>query len=81
LNYYGWQGQLLKDNHAGFGCKLCDVDEFVERVLYLNSHRQEVLDMGRNARQVAIEKYDRQKLTMEALEVITSVQRTDRVLD
>jgi len=62
---------VLEKNNAGLGCVLCSLDEFVEKVSYLNSHREELLDMGRNARRVAIEKFDRDKLAVQVLEVIT----------
>ena len=81
LNYSGWQRDVIEANNAGYGCEQYDLKEFVEKVLYLNSHREEVLDMGRNARQIGIEKYDRQKLAMESLEVISSAQRNNRVSD
>lgn len=77
LNYSGWQREVIESNNAGLGCKLYDLDEFVEKVLYLNSHREEVLEMGVNARRVGVEKYDRQKLVMEALGIITSVLKND----
>jgi len=73
LNYSGWQREILEENKAGFGCKLCGLDEFVEKVLYLNSHRQQVEQMGQNARRVAIEKFDRDNLAMQALNIISSV--------
>jgi glycosyltransferase involved in cell wall biosynthesis len=79
LNYSGWQGQLLEDNNAGFGCKLCDVDEFVEKVLYLNSHRQELLKMGQNARRIAEEKFNRDRLTQEALEIVIEAKRERQI--
>ena len=72
LNYSGWQRQILEENEAGYGCDLCDVDEFVEKVLYLNSHRDKLAEMGQNARQIAEEKFDRDKLATEALDVISS---------
>lgn len=58
---------------VGFGYKLCDVDDFAEKVLYLNSNRQQVKQMGQNARRIAEEKFDRNRLAFQALEVITSV--------
>ncbi len=62
LNYSGWQGELLEKHQAGFGCKLCDVDEFAEKVLYFNSHRDKLAKMGQNARKIAVEQFDRNKL-------------------
>ena len=73
LNYSGWQRQILEENNAGFGCELCNLDEFVEKVLYFNSHRHKLIEMGQNARRIAEEKFSRAKLTAEALEVINSV--------
>jgi glycosyltransferase involved in cell wall biosynthesis len=72
LNYSGWQRQILEENSAGFGCELCNLDEFVEKVLYLNLHRNQLTEMGRNARLIAIEKFNRDKLANEALEVVVT---------
>jgi glycosyltransferase involved in cell wall biosynthesis len=73
LNYSGWQRKILESNEAGFGCTLCNLDEFVEKVLYLNSHRKQVEQMGQNARQIAVETFDRDQLAKQALELTSSV--------
>ena len=73
LNYSGWQREILEDSFAGFGCDLCNLDEFVEKVLYLSSHPQEVEQMGLNARKLAVERFDRDILAQKALNVITSL--------
>ena len=73
LNYYGWQGKLLEERNAGYGCKLCDVDEFVEKVLYFNNHREMLQAMGTNARNLAESRFDREKLAFQALSVIETV--------
>lgn len=73
LNYSGWQRRILEENAAGFGCQLCNIDEFVEKVLYLTSHRQESLDMGQNARRVAVERFDKDKLAAQALLVLKAI--------
>jgi glycosyltransferase involved in cell wall biosynthesis len=70
LNYSGWQRDILQSNKAGYGCKLCDLDEFVEKVLFLDSHRELLAKMGQNARRVAIERFDRNNLAVQALEVL-----------
>ena len=71
LNYSGWQREILEENKAGFGCDLCNLDQFVEIVQYLNSHRKQIEQMGQNARRVAIEKFNRDDLAAEALEVVS----------
>jgi glycosyltransferase involved in cell wall biosynthesis len=75
LNYSGWQRKILEDNEAGFGCDLCNLDQFVEKVLYLNSHSRQVEQMGQNARQVAVKNFNRNDLAKQALELISSVIR------
>jgi glycosyltransferase involved in cell wall biosynthesis len=70
LNYSGWQREVLEQNNAGFGCRQYDVDEFVERVLYLDSHREKLVEMGRNARRLAEQEFNRDKLVSQALEVL-----------
>jgi len=77
INYSGWQREVLESHNAGFGCKRWDMDEFVEKVLFLSSHKDEILKMGQNARQVAIEKFPRDKLAIQALEAITSNVNAD----
>jgi glycosyltransferase involved in cell wall biosynthesis len=73
LNYSGWQRKILEDNEAGFGCYLFNLDQFVEKVLHLNSHRQQIEQMGQNVRRVAVEKFSRDQLAKQALELISSV--------
>lgn len=73
LNYSGWQRKILEDNEAGFGCTLCNLDQFVEKVLHLNSHRQQIEQMGQNARRVAVEKFNRDQLAKQTLELTSSV--------
>jgi len=77
LNYSGWQRKILEDNSAGFGCELCNLDEFVEKVLYINLHRAQIKKMGQNARRVAEEQFNRDKLAAQGLEVISKAARLD----
>jgi glycosyltransferase involved in cell wall biosynthesis len=73
INYSGWQRKILEENKAGFGCDLCNLEQFVEKVLYLNSHRQQIKQMGQNARRVAVEKFDRDRLATQTLETISEL--------
>lgn len=74
LNYSGWQRKVLEDNAAGFGCDLCNLEQFVERVLYIRSHRGRLAERGKNARRIAEEKFDGDKLAQKALGVIESAK-------
>jgi glycosyltransferase involved in cell wall biosynthesis len=59
LNYSGWQRELIEKHEVGFGCRLCDVDEFVEKVRYLSCHRNKLSHMGRQARVLAETQFSR----------------------
>jgi glycosyltransferase involved in cell wall biosynthesis len=59
LNYSGWQRELIEKHEVGFGCRLCDVDEFVEKVRYLSYHRDKLSHMGRQARVLAETQFGR----------------------
>lgn len=73
LNYSGWQRDILELNKAGLGCSLCNVDEFVEKARHLWEHRDEASSMGRCARKVAEDQFDRDKLAEAALGVVNSL--------
>ncbi|MHC4069706.1 MAG: glycosyltransferase family 4 protein [Planctomycetota bacterium] len=70
LNYSGWQRVILERNEAGFGCALCDVEEFVEKILYLREHRKRLPELGKKARQIAVENFDRDKLSAQVLSLL-----------
>jgi glycosyltransferase involved in cell wall biosynthesis len=73
LNYSGWQREIIEESKAGFGCSLCNIDEFVEKVLYFNSNRDKLVEIGRNARKLATERFDRDRLAQKVLDMITSL--------
>lgn len=70
VNHSGWQREILEQNNAGFGCRQYDVGEFVEKVLYLNSHREKLLEMARNARRIAEKKFSRDDLAAQTLSLL-----------
>ena len=55
--------------------KLHDLDEFVSKLEYFSSHREEIEKMGRNARSLAEERFSRYKLAVEVVELIESVMK------
>lgn len=74
LNYSGWQRKIIEENNAGFGCNLCDLDEFISKVQYFSSHREEIEKMGQNARRIAEENFSRDKLALQTLKVLETVR-------
>ena len=75
LNYSGWQRKILEDNNAGFGCDQFDTDKFVDKVLYFHSHRDQLQQMGQNARRVAVERFDREQLAAKVLSLLEEQHR------
>jgi glycosyltransferase involved in cell wall biosynthesis len=78
LNYSGWQREILEANDAGFGCDLCSIEQFVEKVLYFNTHREQLKSMGHNARYLAVDNFSRDKLAMQALSMIEEAAEANR---
>ena len=74
LNYSGWQRDVIESGHAGYGTELYNLDEFVERVLYIDSHRDELPELARNARRIGLDKFDREKLAKQALDEIIALK-------
>ncbi len=72
LNYSGWQRDLLENAHAGFGCRLGDEAEFFQKLDDLRADPARCLTMPRNARRLAVERFDRETLARQALEVVLS---------
>jgi glycosyltransferase involved in cell wall biosynthesis len=70
LNYSGWQREILEENKAGFGCELCNIEQFVENILYLSTNRDMLATTGKNARLVAERKFSRDKLAAQTLSVL-----------
>lgn len=70
LNYSGWQRKIIEENKAGFGCEQGNLEEFAEKVLYMNQNRESLVKMGQNARRLAEEKFNRDKLAQQVLDVL-----------
>ncbi len=73
LNYSGWQRKILEDSKAGFGCELCNIEQFIEKVLFFESHRNQIAEMGQNARQIALKRFNRDNLAASVLSVISHI--------
>jgi len=73
LNYSGWQRQTIDEYGAGLGCKLYDLDEFVENVLTLYNDRSLVAVMGRKARKLAEDKFSRDILSQRVLSILENI--------
>lgn len=70
LNYSGWQRKILEESVAGFGCDLCNLDQFLEKIKFFENHPDQIRKMGQNARQIAIEKFSCDKLADSILQLL-----------
>lgn len=75
LNYSGWQRDILEENKCGLGCELCNLEQFVEKIKFLEFNRDELAQMGQNARKVALEQFPRDKLAASVLDLIEKQHR------
>lgn len=77
LNYSGWQRKLIEENNAGAGCQLCNLEEFVDKVLSFYNNQDKLKEMRKNSRKIAEEKFSRDKMAAEALDVIISHSKNE----
>jgi glycosyltransferase involved in cell wall biosynthesis len=73
LNYSGWQREVIESNNAGFGCKQCDVGEFVSKILALRADNDKLKQFGLNARKLAEKWFDRDILASQVLNLLKSI--------
>ncbi|MBN2513661.1 MAG: glycosyltransferase family 4 protein [Sedimentisphaerales bacterium] len=73
LNYSGWQRLTIEAHQAGFGCRLCDLDDYIKNLLTLYTSNNRLRDMGSNARRLAEEEFSRDKIALDVLGVINGV--------
>lgn len=72
INYGGWQEDILKNNYAGIRLPE-NIDKAAEIIIELEKSRNNVIEMGMNAKKIAIEKFDRNKLTDELEKILLDV--------
>lgn len=73
LNYSGWQREIIEEKNAGFGCDLCDKDQFAEKIILLAADANLREQMAGNARKLALEKFNRNDLAVQVLQTLTKI--------
>ena len=68
-NYY-YINYIIEKNNIGYGCKLCNLDEYVNKVIFMHNNRKKFKVMGKNARKLALNEFNREKLALKALTII-----------
>ena len=75
LNYSGWHREIIETNNIGYGCRLCDLKEFVSNIIFMHKHKTRLRSMGKNARKLAENEFAREKLALKALAVIEGMEK------
>jgi glycosyltransferase involved in cell wall biosynthesis len=70
LNYSGWQRPVIETAGAGFGCTMGDDAEFCAKLATMKADRPKLSEMGRNARVLAVERFNRDRLAADVLELL-----------
>ncbi len=73
LNYNGWQREVIENNNAGYGCRQCDLNEYLEKLMCLYRNRNSLQEMGCKARKLAEQEFSRDKIASDVLELIKEV--------
>lgn len=72
LNYSGWQRDVIDTWNAGIGCRLCDLNEFIQAVRRLSSDGPLRRQMGVNSRMLAQRKYNRDTIAPSVLDILAN---------
>ena len=78
LNYSGWQRNIIEENECGHGCKLFDIDEYIEKLLWLYNNQNQLSAMGQNARKLAEKEFDRDLISGKILMLIEKVYKNKK---
>jgi glycosyltransferase involved in cell wall biosynthesis len=78
LNYGGWQAQALRESGAGLDADPADPSTFARELIALRDDPERRAAMGRAARRLAENGYDRDKLARELEAVLAAAVREGR---
>ena len=73
LNYSGWQRCLIEQYNIGYGCEICDLDQFIENIYKLYDEKENLNEMGKNARRLAESQFSRDVLAEKVLKVLENI--------
>ena len=62
-NYPGWIAEMITDNKCGLAIEPSSPKAFAEALITLKRDRKSLTQMGQNAKQLAVSKFDRNKLS------------------
>lgn len=73
INYGGWQKEELKQSNAGLVLSPTDFNLGAQDLNNLISDKKRLAEFGKNAKEIALNKFDRDKLAQELLKILEDV--------
>lgn len=74
INYPGWLAELIQQEHSGFAVAPNNPYAFADALEQAADHKAQLLEMGKNAQQLARKKFDRYVLSQQFVEWVTRVE-------
>lgn len=78
LNYSGWQREYLEKFNCGYGCQLCEQGEYIQKLMDLCTQPEKRKLLGQNARKLAEEIFNRDKIAASVLDLLERTVGVDR---
>ena len=75
INYPGWLAAKTKQNNCGFATKPDDANDFADVLQYASNHRDELVTMGENAKDLAKLEFNREDLANQWVNWVTGTKR------
>ena len=72
-NYPGWLADLIQQHKCGLAVPPADPKAFADALEYMAGHRAELVEMGKNARKLAEQEFDRKNLAGSFVEWLEGV--------
>jgi len=71
-NYPGWLADMIVKNNCGIAIQPNDPNAFAEVLVNMKKDKHKMLEMGQNAKKLAINKFDRNKLSNQFVALLES---------
>ena len=74
-NYPGWLADMIEEHECGLTVEPDNPEDFAGKLIYAADNRHILQEMGINARKLAEDKFDRQKLAGKFVDILEKVYR------
>lgn len=73
VNSAGWTKDMVEENNCGFYVDVNHPEELAAKLIEVKDNKELLAEWGRNARRLSIEKYDKDILTAQVVDVVEKV--------